>query len=81
MDATSIPTCCGGQGCPACEDQPVLADVAAVRRYWCMVDGCSYEPRHMHGDNALCCGHYGEYSGVWCDCAGQPIVADPDLEF
>jgi len=54
-------------------DQPTLADPAATRRYWCFVDGCSYEPRHMFGDNGLCCGHYLEYSGNVCSCADSPF--------
>lgn len=54
-------------------DQPTLADPAATRRYWCFVDGCSYEPRHMFGDNPLCCGHYGEIAKIWCDCADSPF--------
>ena len=102
-----IPTCCGGQGCDACEDdnddygdalaegamgsyngrtdrdaRPTLADPAATRRYWCFVDGCSYEPRHIFGDSGLCCGHYGEYAKIWCDCPDSPfnVSADPPTD-
>lgn len=43
-----------------------------MRTYWCFVDGCSYEPRHLFGDNGLCCGHFGT-----CDCQIDPPV-EPD---
>ena len=55
---------------------------AATRRYWCFVDGCSYEPRHIFGDIGLCCGHYGEIAKIWCDCPDSPfnVSADPPTD-